>query len=162
MLVPLLFFCQLAQAQQPPPKPAKYSIKGDHPSRGLFKNDVATGSLPFKKRYSELTPEEQATLKAAYENMDAADEPPFPINGLHSIYKTLADAQGVLGVKGNLVLYVDVNSEGRATSVAVMQSPDERMTRFAAGVVMREKYKPAVCGGQPCNMQFPVVAEFKE
>ncbi len=162
MLVPMLLLCQLAQAQQPP-KPAKYSIKGDHLSHGSFRSEIATGSLPFKKRYSELTPEEQRRVNAWYESMEEGDEPPFPANGLYPIYKALADATRSMDwpIRGDLVLYVDVDSEGRATSVAVMQTPDEGINRYAAAVVMREKYKPALCKGVPCKMQFPVMARFE-
>jgi outer membrane biosynthesis protein TonB len=55
-----------------------------------------------------------------------------------------------------LLLAVDVNSSGEATAVSVMSSPDDRLTQYAAGVLMKAKYKPARCNGAPCAMEYPV------
>ena len=52
-------------------------------------------------------------------------------------------------------MFVTVDSQGRAKSVSVLQSPDPKMTQYAAGVLMLETYKPALCDGTPCTMQFP-------
>jgi hypothetical protein len=35
-----------------------------------------------------------------------------------------------------------------------------KMTKAMASVLMLEKYKPAVCGGSPCQMQFPFRMNF--
>jgi hypothetical protein len=65
-----------------------------------IKKEVASGDIPFDKRYSELTPEQRDQLKSQYERMGPEDEPPFPANGLGPIYKAIAAAQQKLLVEG--------------------------------------------------------------
>ncbi len=135
----------------------RYSLKQDQPDIGTnIKRDIVGGSVvPLDKGYAELSPEEQAYVKSQYEQMGPNDEPPFPINGLRPIYKMIAAGQQKLLVTGSMTLAVEVNSQGEAMSVSVLQSPDPEMARFAASVLMLQKYKPALCNGSPCKMQFP-------
>jgi TonB family protein len=148
-------------ASQPP---VRYFLKRDEPPTGshIRRDHVIGGGLPFNKRYAELTAEEQDYLKSQYERMGPADEPPFPVDGLGPIYKALDIGQRKLrlGIEGPMTLFVDVNSKGRATSVSVHQSPDEELTRLAAAIVMLQAYKPALCDGAPCAMQFPLRVTF--
>ena len=134
-----------------------YSLKQDQPDIGTnIKRSVVTGSvLPLDKRYSELTPEQQASVKSQYEQLGPNDEPPYPLNGLGPVYKVIAAGQRKLHVTGNLTVAVEVNSEGDATSVSVLRSTNPEMVNFVASVLMLQKYKPASCNGSPCTMQFP-------
>lgn len=153
-----LFSASMAQAAEPPTaEPDRYVIKQDRPSIGTHipRNVVEASRIPLNKRYDELTGEQRALIKSQYESMAAGDEPPFPANGLAPIYKTLARAQQSVLVKGPVVIFVDVNAAGEATAVQVLQSPDPQFSRYVASVLMREKYKPARCGGTPCAMQYP-------
>ena len=144
-------------------RPARYSIKQDEPSTGstINREIVIGGTVPFDKRYSELTAEQQRILKSQYQRMGDADEPPFPVNGLRPIYLMLANGQRELRVNGPLSIFVEVDSEGRATKVSVLQSPNPEMTKLAASVLLLEKYKPAVCSGIPCTMEFPLRITFE-
>ena len=134
----------------------RYSLKQDQPDIGTnIKRDIVSGSVvSLDKGYAELSPEEQAYVKSQYEQMGPHDEPPFPVNGLRPIYKMIVAGQQKLRVGGSMTLAVDVNSQGEATSVSVLQSPDPEMVRFAASVLMLQRYKPALCNGNPCTMQF--------
>jgi len=157
----LLFASDLLHAQDR--RPPRYSLKQDQPDTGTsFRRNIATGSVvPFEKRYSELTPEERALVKALYEGLGPNDEPPYPLDGLGPIYKVIAAGQQKLLGTGNLALAVEVNSEGDATSVSVLRSTDLEMARFVASVLMLQKYKPALCNGNPCTMQFPFRISFE-
>ncbi len=148
-----------AQDQSAP----RYSLKQDQADTGSnIRRDVVAGSvIPLDKRYSELTPEQQAFVKSQYEQLGPNDEPPFPIDGLGPIYKAIAAAQQKLLVSGNLTVAVEVNNQGEATSVSVLRSPDPQMVKFVASVLMLQKYKPASCGGIPCKMQFPFRITFQ-
>jgi hypothetical protein len=158
----LMLSLPAAHAQQAVPASARYSLKDGLSRGGRMTDPIATGELPFNVPYAKLSSEQQRRLKALYERMEDDDEPPYPAHGVAPIYRALAEAPDVLGnLKGELVLHVDVDSEGNATSVAVIKTPDERINRYAAAVVMREKYKPALCSGKPCRMQFPIAAEFQ-
>src|SRR5258708_16758746 len=91
------------------------------------------------------------------------DEPPFPIDGLGPLYKAIAEVHKQLlrtrfglGVNGLLALHLQVDSQGRATSVSAYRSPDPEMTKYAAAVVTLPQYKPAWSGRQPCPKEFPV------
>ena len=122
--------------------------------------------VPPKKPYSQLTPEEKRLVKSQYYSMADADEPPYPVNGPQTIFEAIRDIQRKLGdsgtrVSGTLSVFVDVDYKGKATAIEVEESPDPQMTKAAAAVLMLQKYKPAVCKGSPCNMQFPFRIEFK-
>ncbi|MFZ6801338.1 hypothetical protein [Undibacterium sp. Di24W] len=49
-------------------------------------------AIPINKTYGELTVEQKATLHGYYDRIELGDEPPFPINGLKSIYEALRKA----------------------------------------------------------------------
>ena len=134
-----------------------YSLREEEPPTGSnISRPTAKGSaLPFNKRYNELTPEQQRLVKSQYEPMAEGDEPPFPANGLRNIYKAIADALPRLNGEGELSMFVEINSQGKATAVSVLKSPSAEMTQVVASVLMFEPYKPAVCSGAPCAMSFP-------
>ena len=117
---------------------------------------VQRAVIPLDRRYSDLTAEHRRFVRSQYEAMDENDEPPFPVDGMKSIHESIYAAQRATLVKGMLALDVLVNSDGEATSVEVRRSPDPAMTRLAAAIVMRQKYKAAVCAGKPCEMALPL------
>jgi hypothetical protein len=123
---------------------------------------VSGSVLPLNKRYGELSAEQQAYVKAQYESIGPNDEPPFPLDGLGPIYKAIADGQQRFLVAGSMSLAVEINGQGDATSVSVLQSPDPGLTKFVASVLMFQKYKPALCDGTPCTMQFPFRITFEK
>ncbi len=138
------------------PPVLQYSLKEDMPATGtnVRKAIASGGGLPFHKTYAELTPDEKQNLSLLYPALEEGDEPPFPAHGLKHVYGALSALYGKLRTSGHLILYVNVDSEGKATSVSVVSSPSPELTKYAAAVVMLEKYKPAVCGGKPCSMAF--------
>jgi hypothetical protein len=92
--------------------------------------------------------------------VEPGDEPPFPADGLAPLYDTIRLGQQKLKVRGDLEVAVTVGSGGDAIDVQVLKSPSTEMTEFAASILLMTKYKPAVCKGQPCRMQFPVSIRF--
>lgn len=163
LCLPLLFLIASTDLHaQDQPRP-QHSLRQDDPSTGtnIKRAIVMGGIVPYDKRYAELTPEQQAAVKALYEQLGPNDEPPFPVDGLAPIYKAVAAAQQKLQVTGGLTMAVQVDPQGDATSVEVLRSPDPRMVQFVAAVLMLQKYKPALCNGSPCTMQFPFRMEFR-
>ena len=140
-----------------------YSIKQSKPSVGtnMTKEIVKAGTVPLNKTYGELTTEQKNSIKAEYDNMPEGDEPPFPVKGLNPIYRAIGYAHENLELqyKGSLTLYVLVDGEGNPKSVDVMNSPNEDISKAATFALMSQKYKPAVCSGQPCAMKLPIHAE---
>jgi len=153
--------CAAARAAEELPPPI-YVIKQDVPSIGTnIPRKVATSSdIPINRRYGELTPAEQEIVKSRYEAMMPLDEPPYPADGLLPLFNAIRKVQDAVLAQGDLTMFVDVDAQGRATSVSVMKSPDSKLTQAVASVLMLTKYKPAVCGGQPCSMGYPFRMKF--
>ncbi|MGA2548942.1 MAG: energy transducer TonB [Burkholderiaceae bacterium] len=141
----------------------QYSIKESHPQTGSnIRHDQVSGiSVPPEKSYAELLPDEKSRVKLLYEPMADADEPPYPLHGPLAFLTTVHEIQNKLQVTGELSVAVSVDSEGRATSVEVFKSPDREMVKAVASALMLQKYKPAVCNGIPCKMQYPVRITFR-
>jgi hypothetical protein len=154
--------CSLALGQEATTS-GSFNIKEEGPRTGtnLKRNQVWGGSLPYDKTYAELTPEQRGMLKGSYLQMGESDEPPFPVDGLGPLYKAIgkaADAAG--GVLGKLEFDVLVDATGTVTKVEIVRSPDPRLSRYAGHIAMLTKFKPAMCGGKPCQMGFPVSISF--
>lgn len=159
MLVPLT-----SLAEQPGQEPAtEYVVKQNAPSPGTnFRRDVVkAGFIPLDKTYAELSPAQKAAVKAQYDNMKDADEPPFPEHGLLPLYQAVANLHEKLDFKykGVVSIYISIDSKGNATAVSVGKSPDPEVTQDVAQLLVMEKFKPAICNGAPCAQVFPFRAE---
>ena len=115
--------------------------------------------IPLNKTYEQLTPEQLTELRGMYETLAPGDEPPFPLKGLKPVFSLIQQGQDALQAKGEINLAVTVGPDGTATNVGDFGSvsgPNAyEMTNYAASILMMQKYKPAVCAGKPCEMQFP-------
>ena len=149
----------LAQDGAPP---ARYTIKQASPTTGsnIPRNDVTSGAIPINRRYSELTRNQQATLKSRYEAIAENDEPPFPVDGLEPLFAAMSKGQQKFLALGVMEIHVAIDDKGDAKAEQVFQSPDAELTKFAAAVLMLTKYKPGVCAGVPCAMAFPFLMTF--
>ncbi|MGQ3050417.1 MAG: hypothetical protein ACT6S0_01410 [Roseateles sp.] len=111
-------------------------------------------SLPLNRRYAELDDAEKAQLRANYEGMPAADEPPFPAQGLLPIFNALHEGMDKLGAVGEITLVADVDTEGKVRHVDAFGSINPDFARFASRVLTATPFKPGVCASKPCNMQY--------
>lgn len=109
--------------------------------------------LPLNRRYAELDPAEKALVRARYDNMPAADEPPFPADGLLPIFQAVQTGPR-LPALGQLTLVADVDSLGRVRHVDTFGQVDAGFARFAAQALAAMPFKPGLCAGTPCNMQY--------
>ena len=116
--------------------------------------------LPFDKSFAELTAAQQALVKSAYVEMGDTDEPPYPVGGLKSLYEPITQGQQRLHASGAFTAHVKVDSSGNPTEVAVFRSPSRAVTKFVTQVILLTRFKPAVCAGAPCKMEFPVRISF--
>lgn len=119
------------------------------------------GTVPFDKTYAQLTPQEKATFKLSYNNMPEADEPPYPKFGLGNIYKALAKVQRHFLESGQVEMYVTIDSTGAPVNVEVYKTPSAEIGKIFAEVLLKTEYKPAVCAGKPCRMEFPLITLLK-
>lgn len=150
-----------ARAQDALPA-GSFTLKQSAPSLGSnIRRENVTSSMPLNRRWADLAPEYQQAFKAQYEVMGDADEPPFPLDGLVAVYEPLKKGMEKLDTLGSLEMHVEIDAEGVAREVKVLRSPDSKMTRYAATVLMLTKYKPALCAGVPCAMAIPIRMDFK-
>lgn len=141
----------------------EYSIREDQPRTGShIRQDVASStSIPINLPYEKLSPEEQSNFHSNYESIAAGDEPPFPRKGLRALLDPIRKAQAKLRVRGDLFLVATIGPDGKAREVAAFSSPSPEMTQFAAQVLMLTPFKPAICSGNPCAMDFPLKVAFR-
>ncbi len=155
----LIVFCVAdVKAQSQSQARAEYGVKEAEAPIGSRIRRLAVGpaAVPINLSYEQLSPENRAKFKENYESMADGDEPPFPQGGLKVVLEPIHKAQSKLLVQGDLFLTAMVDASGVAQSVTAIGSPSPEMTRFAAGVLVFTKFKPAICSGQPCSMEFPL------
>lgn len=116
--------------------------------------------LPLNRRYAELDAAEKATLRADYEGMPADDEPPFPADGLLTIFTAVKDGMDKMGALGTLTLVADVDAAGKVRHVDSFGKVDPDFARFASRVLASTPFKPGVCAGKPCSMQYVLRLQF--
>jgi hypothetical protein len=118
-----------------------------------------TSSIPLDKTYEQLSPEQKAEFRALYLSLADGDEPPFPLRGIKPLFSAIQKGQDIMQVRGQLDFVATVGPDGKATHVdslgGVSGVNAREMSEYVASVLMMAKYKPAVCSGQPCTMQFP-------
>jgi len=160
VLAVLILTCGTARSQGEPPA---FGIKEAEPRVGtnILKHVSRGSALPINRRYDELTSEEKARLLGVYESMGPGDEPPFPADGLRPIHEAIQKAQQKLLVRGDLLMFATVDADGNVAAVKTMRSPDSDMTAFVAKVLFLTRFKPALCKGQPCRMDFPFSFHFQ-
>jgi len=126
-----------------------------------IRREVVKLFIPAEKTYDELTPDQKAKFRVQFANLADTDEPSYPTSGLRPLAEdiVLALADGPVG-KGGLFMTVHVDEQGEAKSTAVFETPDARVSRIVAVVLMKTKYKPAICKGKPCSSEFPFTARF--
>ena len=137
-----------------------YSIQEHVTGSHILRDEVSRIPVPIDKSYAQLTAAEKRRVKSEYEPMAEDDEPPYPLHGLRTILETTEKLQKKLQVSGALTLAVNVNTTGKAVSVEVLRSPDMQMAKLVATVLMLQAYKPAICKGSPCEMQYPFRMNF--
>ncbi|MDC8758095.1 hypothetical protein [Janthinobacterium fluminis] len=124
-------------------------------------NTLATSTMaPFDKAYADLTPEQQRRYKSYYPLLADGDEPPYPLKGIGTLTRAMHELQRKLKMEGSVTLYATVDSEGKATSVSMMGDLGPEAKKIAAMLMMVEKYKPARCSGQACEMVFQMAFNF--
>jgi Gram-negative bacterial TonB protein C-terminal len=148
------------------------SIADEKKSVYIFKDEYANISslnhqtilsnqkIPLNKRYKEFNLEEKTALKSAYDLEFADDEPPFPEDGLRPLLTNISKAEECMQITGDLLLIADVNAAGKVTSVSVTKSPTPKFAKLVAQFLYITKFKPALCEGKPCDMQYPLALKF--
>jgi hypothetical protein len=120
----------------------------------MIAQDVMRSPVPFDKRYEELTARQKQSLFADYDAMPAGNEPPFPQYGLGHMLAKVRQYAATFNQPGEVVVKVDVDVNGDPVTATVYKSPSPGLAQLIGSEVALEKFKPAVCGGQPCAMTY--------
>ncbi len=138
------------------PEPPRFTVRQEIATTGtqILQPLLEPQPVPINRRFDQLEPAQRALLAADYPKLAPDDEPPFPLDGLEPLLQPIARAQARLNARGTLVLQVAVDAAGEPQSVAVLQAGSDAMTQVAAAVLMQQRFKPAVCNGQPCAMNY--------
>jgi hypothetical protein len=143
--------------------PTRQSSSATQSTGTIIKKGIRWESkIPLNKTYAQLTPEQKEILHAQYENIAPGDEPPFPEKGIKPIFNAVSNAQHILQARGDLNMNVTVGPDGKAVQVEDFSNVHNAQMREALqNALMLTKYKPAVCNGAPCTMQFKFTQSLK-
>jgi hypothetical protein len=135
----------------------EYAVNDANPRTGSHLADtIIRWSVPANVGYDRLTPAQQQIVRDRYPALDEGDEPPYPLKGPQQFLTDLLKVTERYSVVGPITIDVLVGADGKVVSVSTMgiSDPDaRRMAGIGAGLV---QYKPARCGGQPCQMMMPI------
>lgn len=157
LAVSLIACAATAGANELPRK--QFEVRVDETGTRLGRAAIRS-ALPLNRRYAELDAAEKAQLRADYEGMPAEDEPPFPADGLLTIFTAVKDGMDKMGALGTLTLVADVDSAGKVRHVDSFGKVDPDFARFASRVLVATPFKPGLCAGKPCNMQYVLRLQF--
>lgn len=133
--------------------------EAEAPTGTNLRQIVGQSSLyPLTKTWAEFTAQEKSRLRQFYVDMAESDEPPFPLHGMAEITREISHRASSAGYHGELRLHVTVDALGNAKSVDFIKYVDLERAKPIARVLVNSKFKPGVCAGRPCEMQFPFYA----
>jgi hypothetical protein len=106
--------------------------------------------------------EQRRVFRALFTDLAEGDEHRIRSKVYLPIANALAFAlaDGAIG-EGELFLTVRVDEKGEPQSTNVYATPSQRISKEAATVLMKIRYKPATCAGKPCTSEFPFTARFE-
>lgn len=144
-------------AVEPTSPKAAYSANESTAKTGsrLRENIGSTSLYPLDRPWHRFTDEQKAKVRALYEDMPAEDEPPFPARGMQPVLESLSRVLGAARAEGVVHLEMTVDATGKTTAFKIYKMPDLDTAKYVAVVFNATKFKPAVCGGKPCQMDFP-------
>ena len=159
--VVLITSVSVAQAQDAPT--AEYQIRQADPDIGtnIKRNKTARGpQIALNLPYEKLPEADRQVLHSWWTHIAPGDEPPFPLEGLRALYEPLGNAHDRLAHPGDLYVVATVGADGTVTEAKVFKAPNDQMALFAGRLLYVTKFKPAVCSGKPCQMDFPLQMRF--
>jgi hypothetical protein len=131
---------------------ANYSVNSDGPALGSnLPGKIGFANVPMDVGFDGLTPDQQRVVRARYPALDVGDDPPYPLKGSRELFAVLSKLGRYFISGDDLLVDVAVGADGKVlgvTTIADLPSDVKRTIGSAAALI---KYKPAQCGGQPCQ-----------
>jgi hypothetical protein len=139
----------------------QYSIKRSDPEVGSnIRKDAVRWTFPLNKTWEQLTTDERARVRGSYISLAESDEPPFPLEGYAPLLKDVGRIQQKALVTGRAMLIARIDANGEPQTISVFETPDQDISKALAHAIMRTKFKPAICAGAPCAMDYPFLFDF--
>jgi hypothetical protein len=133
-----------------------YTLKQDHAYTGTMLPPDAARAIPVPPAlgYAQLTVEQQAVINSWYPALAPGDEPPYPLHGPAEFYRFVSTVVGKTRTRGELLVYVVVDTDGKVDSVRAVGLDDPEVSKVIGLGAAAIAYKPARCAGQPCKMAY--------
>jgi len=138
-----------------------YKLLGDAPSGSKIPTVTATSRLPFNSSYKDMSDEQKNYFRSKYDNLGINDTPPFPRQGLRSIYKPVIEMQRSTGATGLLKMTATVGADGLVQSIEVHEAPNKHLAKRAKRTLRNTTFDAATCDGKKCVMTFPFQIKFQ-
>jgi hypothetical protein len=143
-------------------EPNEAKLHDDEAALGtLMPRTIMKSTIPANLGWDALTPAQKDYVRSEYPALEPGDEPPYPLNGSVEFSRLVHAAANKYEARGELRLHVLVGADGKAKEVRKVGSFDDQMVRYVGGAAMAQRYKPAVCHGQPCEMLYPIDIRFE-
>lgn len=151
---------RVAGLAEPKTEKERYAIR--EPAAGTHLGRTAVDAyLPPGAGWDALSDAQKNTVRANYPALEAGDEPPFPARGEGPLFKAVSLINDTLGAEtGYLGVNVLVGKDGQAIRVTTYGQPSPELVKAVSNLVLIERYKPALCRGEPCEMIYPVRFNF--
>lgn len=117
--------------------------------------------VPLNLRWEQLSDEQKAVVRGWYVDMPAGDEPPYPRAGLRPVIEAVWRGQRRMLETGDLLVVATVDGRGEVQEVQAFGTPNKALIDYISRVVIQTRFKPAVCGGTPCRMDFPLKVQLQ-
>ncbi len=125
--------------------------------KGEASRIVGSSAVPPWKGYAQLTPDEKSVVRAGYGALGAGDEPPYPLAGTQAIIRAIHRDAAPAGRESTVHVVARVSADGTVEHVDVRSAPYPAMGQRLASMLKKSAFKPAMCKGEPCAMEYPLV-----
>lgn len=141
----------------------EYGVKLESAATGssVRRYNLALSPVPVNRSFGELSAEERQTVRLWFASLNPSDEPPYPKEGLRPIYAAISKAQQLILTWGKLKARAWIDVTGNVDRIEFLELPDPRLREVMIATLFPMKFKPALCGGTPCEMEFPIDVTFK-
>lgn len=112
------------------------------------------------RSYQQLTAAEKDRLHQLYESIPPGDEPPYPLQGVWSYSDPLGEIALRRQLVGSLTVLLDIDSGGQVIGLNLLAAPEGAPWTAIEQILKAIPFKPAVCSGQACAMQYLVQMDF--
>ena len=143
-------------------KPQEFSFRIAEPGQGYIywiESLTRHSKVPaaaVNADWAGLSDAQRRVVRAAYPQLPATHEPPYPVKGLGNFWEDVRGIAVAAAFFGRLRLEVTVDAQGEATAVHLQEGLDPTLGQQVTAMARQLRFKPAACDGAACSMVFPM------